>query len=244
MKNLCIIPARSGSKRIPRKNIKPFLGKPIMAYSIEAALESGLFDEVMVSTDDEEFAEVARQYGASVPFLRSAETASDYATTRDVLIEVLNRYEERGVQFERMACIYSTSPFVTANRLREAFAKLDDYDCVYPVVKFSYPIQRCLVIKDGYMYRKWPEFENSRSQDLEPAYHDAGQYYFYRVDPFRKGEISRINGIVLSELEVQDIDTDIDWRIAEIKYEIMKNNEFAWGGVQSLSFQCINSIVP
>lgn len=231
MKNLCIIPARSGSKRIPRKNIKPFLGKPIMAYSIEAALESGLFDEVMVSTDDEEFAEVARKYGAKVPFYRGAETASDYATTRDVLIEVLNRYEERGVQFERMACIYSTAPFVTAHRLREAFAKLEDFDCVYPVVRYSYPIQRCLVIKDGILYRKWSEYENSRSQDLELTYHDAGQYYFYRVEPFCKGENLRINGIILNELEVQDIDTEIDWKIAEIKYKILLNNKFDGGTV-------------
>jgi len=232
MKNLCIIPARSGSKRIPRKNIKPFLGKPIMAYSIEAALASEIFDEVMVSTDDEEFAEIARQYGASVPFLRSAETASDYATTRDVLLEVLSCYEERGVKFEKMACIYSTSPFVTVDRLREAYAKLDDFDCVYPVVKYGYPIQRCLVIKDGLMYRKWPEFENNRSQDLESVYHDAGQYYFYRVDSFQKGENLRVNGIELSELEVQDIDTEIDWKLAEVKYEIMRNNIL--GGEQIL----------
>lgn len=238
MKNLCIIPARGGSKRIPRKNIKPFMGKPIMAYSIAAALESGLFDEVMVSTDDEEFAEVARQYGASVPFLRSEATASDYATTKDVLREVLNRYEERGEQFDRMACIYSTAPFITAKRLKEAYAKLDGCDCAYPVVQFSYPIQRCLVITDGLMTRKWPQYETSRSQDLEPTYHDAGQYYFYRVGPFLKGEKLIINGIVLSELEVQDLDTETDWKLAEMKYRLIAEN-LTGGGKFKLRVQGI-----
>ena len=126
MKNLCIIPARGGSKRIPRKNIKPFQGKPIMAYSIEAALQSSLFDEVMVSTDDEEFAEVAKQFGASVPFLRSAATANDYATTVDVLIEVVDTYRKQGKEFDNVCCLYSTAPFVTQERLKEAFDKLSE----------------------------------------------------------------------------------------------------------------------
>ena len=223
MKNLCIIPARGGSKRIPRKNIKPFFGKPIIAYSIEAALESGLFDEVMVSTDDEEIAEVARQYGAVVPFMRSEATANDYATTRDVLNEVLARYEEQGKQFDIMACVYSTAPFITAKRLREAYAKLYNCDLVYPVVQYSYPIQRSLVIRDGVMTRMWPEYDKSRSQDLEPTYHDAGQYYFYKVRSFRGGEILKTSGIILNELEVQDLDTETDWTLAEIKYRMIVN---------------------
>ncbi|MBO6252509.1 MAG: pseudaminic acid cytidylyltransferase [Bacteroidaceae bacterium] len=224
MKNLCIIPARGGSKRIPRKNIKPFMGKPIMAYSIEAALESGLFDEVMVSTDDVEFAKVAKKYGANVPFLRSAQTSNDFATTNDVLNEVLDRYETAGYQFDTLACVYSTAPFISAQRLREAYQKLENCDLAYPVVQYSYPIQRSLVIRDGVMTRMWPEYSNSRSQDLEATYHDAGQYYFYRVKPFRNGAMLRTCGIVLSELEVQDLDTETDWKLAEMKYRLISKN--------------------
>jgi pseudaminic acid cytidylyltransferase len=125
MKNIAIIPARGGSKRIPRKNIKPFMGKPIIAYSIEAALQSGLFDEVMVSTDDEEIAEIACKYGAQVPFMRSAEMSNDYAGTDDVILEVLRKYKEQGRKFETVCCIYSTAPFVTPERLREAYGKMN-----------------------------------------------------------------------------------------------------------------------
>ncbi|MBR3304105.1 MAG: pseudaminic acid cytidylyltransferase [Bacteroidales bacterium] len=221
---IAIIPARGGSKRIPRKNIRPFLGKPIIAYSIEAALNCKLFDEVMVSTDDEEIASVARQYGASIPFMRSQKASDDYATTADVLNEVLDRYNELGKQFEFLSCIYSTAPFVTPQRLKECFDKLinNNLNGCYPVVQFSYPIQRSLVINNDVMVRKWPEFENSRSQDLEPTYHDAGQFYFYRTETFRKGVMTNYSGIVLSELEVQDLDTETDWKLAEIKYQLLR----------------------
>ena len=143
MKNLCIIPARGGSKRIPRKNIKPFMGKPIMAYSIEAALKSGLFDEVMVSTDDEEFAEVARQYGASVPFLRSENTSNDYAGLSDVIDEVVVTYKERGVLFDNYCCLLSTAPFVNSNLLKQSFELFVEkkFDTLRPLVRFDYPIQ-------------------------------------------------------------------------------------------------------
>ena len=156
MKNLCIIPARGGSKRIPRKNVKPFLGKPMLAYSIEAAKASGLFDEIMVSTDDAEIAEVAKQYGANVPFMRSAETASDYATTADVLKEVLTNYQELGKEFDNFCCFYATAPMVQSKSIVEAFERLQqsDFTCVYPVVQFSYPIWRCLdLAEDGTMAR-------------------------------------------------------------------------------------------
>ena len=152
MRNICIIPARGGSKRIPRKNVKEFLGKPIIAYSIEAALKSGLFDEVMVSTDDQEIAAIAKQYGASVPFMRSAETANDFATTTDVLDEVLTEYQKKGKSFDAMCCIYATAPLITAQDVRDAYERLTqtDFSCVYPVVQFSYPIWRCLdVAEDG-----------------------------------------------------------------------------------------------
>lgn len=220
MKSLCIIPARGGSKRIPRKNIKPFMGKPIIAFSIESALESGLFDVVMVSTDDEEIASIAREYGASIPFMRSPETADDHATTDDVLKEVLAKYAERGQFFDRFACVYSTAPFISAKCLLEANEKLDSCDCIYPVVQFSYPIQRCLVFQDGNMNFKWPAYANTRSQDLEPTYHDAGQFYFYKVEPFLNNKVLKTNGILLSELEVQDLDTETDWKLAEMKFKL------------------------
>ena len=227
MKNLCIIPARGGSKRIPRKNIKPFMRKPIMAYSIEAALESGLFDEVMVSTDDEEFAEVARQYGAQVPFMRSAATASDFASTEDVLIEVLDEYKKLGKEYDNICCLYSTAPFVSAERLREAYYKMIDenVDAVFTVVAYSYPIQRCLHIVDGKIGMKWPEFQSARSQDLETIYHDAGQFYFGRVSQLRiEKDLWMKNSVplILPETEVQDLDTMTDWQLAEMKYNLLK----------------------
>lgn len=225
MKNLCIIPARGGSKRIPRKNIKLFMDKPIIAYSIEAALKSGLFEEVMVSTDDEEIAEVARQYGAKVPFMRSAETANDFATTNDVLLEVLAMYKERGQVFDHMCCLYSTAPFVTPMRLREAFAMMKDgITSTFTCVAYSYPVQRSLHIIDGHISMVHPEFLQARSQDLEPIYHDAGQFYFTQVTTFLMEKSlwgKNTAGLILSELEVQDLDTPTDWTLAEMKYELL-----------------------
>lgn len=227
MKNLCIIPARGGSKRIPRKNIKPFMGKPIMAYSIEAALESGIFDEVMVSTDDADFAEVAKQFGASVPFMRSAATANDYASTEDVLIEVLDEYKKLGKKFDNLCCLYSTAPFVTAGRLKEAYNMMisKNVDAIFTVVAYSYPIQRCLHIVDGKIGMKWPEYQSARSQDLETIYHDAGQFYFARVAQLRiEKDLWMKNSVplILPETEVQDLDTMTDWQLAEMKFNLLK----------------------
>ena len=227
MKNLCIIPARGGSKRIPRKNIKPFMGKPIMAYSIDAALKSGLFDEVMVSTDDKEFADVARKFGASVPFLRSDATANDYATTVDVLLEVVNTYRQQGKEFDTVCCLYSTAPFVTAERLKEAYAKLsDNVDGCFTIVEYSYPIQRSLRINEsGLVEIKYPEYLKSRTQDLEKVYHDAGQFYFMKTATMEQEKTvwcKRTEPLVLSELEVQDLDTLTDWQLAEMKYQLLK----------------------
>ena len=226
MKNLCIIPARGGSKRIPRKNIKTFLGKPIIAYSIEAALDSGIFDEVMVSTDDEEFAGIARKYGASVPFLRSEATANDYATTVDVLLEVIEQYKLRGKIFESICCLYSTAPFVTSDRLKEAYSKLSDkIDACFTMVEYSYPIQRSLRInEEGQVEIKYPEYLKSRTQDLEKVYHDAGQFYFVKTDTLLNEKTvwcKRTAPLVLSELEVQDLDTLTDWKLAQMKYELV-----------------------
>lgn len=223
MKNLCIIPARGGSKRIPRKNVKPFLGKPMLAYSIEAALKSGLFEEVMVSTDDEEIAEVARKYGAKVPFMRSSETASDFATTADVLKEVIANYQKQGRRFDNFCCFYATAPLVQSNDLVAAYERLQqsDFSCVYPVVQFSYPIWRCLdLFEDGTITRHWPEYENSRSQDLPREYHDTGTFYWYKTNEWLSGNV-KVGGIEVNETTIQDIDTETDWKLAEMKYKLL-----------------------
>lgn len=227
MKSVAIITARGGSKRIPRKNIKEFCGKPILAYSIEAALTSGIFDTVMVSTDDEEIAEIAKQYGAEVPFYRSEKTANDYATTNDVLLEVLEEYEKRGEHFDLACCIYPTAPFVTAQKLKAAVEQLNasDADTLIPVVAFSYPPQRAMIVKDGRLVFEYPRYLDSRSQDLEPHYHDVGQFYVFRTESFQKNRklmIGNILPMVISEMEVQDIDNQTDWEIAEMKYRLMK----------------------
>lgn len=230
MSRLAIITARGGSKRIPSKNIKPFLGKPILAYSIEAAISSGLFDEVMVSTDSEEIADIAKKYGASVPFYRSAKTSDDYATTADVLHEVLDEYEKRGQLFDTGCCIYPTAPFVTAQKLTTAVEMLEssDSDTVFPVVPFSFPPQRGMVIRDGKLVFDKPEYMNSRSQDLTPLYHDVGQFYVFRTQAFRQHNNlmeGNIIPFVMPEMEVQDIDNMSDWKIAEIKYQAMMDKE-------------------
>lgn len=226
-KCLAVITARGGSKRVPRKNIKEFCGKPMMAYSIQAALESGVFDEVMVSTDDEEIAGIARELGAQVPFFRSDKTSGDMAMTHEVMIEVLRRYEEQGRKFDIVCCIYPTAPFLTADRLRESMEKLQQTqaDGVVPVVRYSFPPQRCFVIEDGRIQYKWPENRLKRSQDLEPYYHDCGQFYFMRVQPFLAEEnmiMKNTVPIIMDEMEVQDIDTLDDWKMAELKYRLLR----------------------
>ena len=226
MSSIAIITARGGSKRIPGKNIKEFCGQPIIMYSIKAALESGAFDEVMVSTDDENIAEVAKQAGAKVPFLRSDATSGDFATTDEVIAEVLEKYIEKGESYDRFCCIYPTAPFITADRLKEAMDLLEEHESVTPVCLFSYPPQRGFVIEEGRLVRKYPEFENTRSQDLEKLYHDSGQFYACRTDAFFRGRTTDVEDMVpliLSDDEVQDIDTFDDWKIAEEKYKRLRD---------------------
>lgn len=223
---IAIITARGGSKRIPRKNVKEFCGKPILKYSIEAALSSGIFDEVMVSTDDEEIAQIARTAGASIPFMRSEKTSNDYATTAEVLMEVLGRYKELGKEFTYTCCIYPTAPFVTAEKLQKAFAVMKEGHAAQlkPVVAYSFPPQRCEVVRDGKLEMLHPEHRNSRSQDLEAYYHDCGQFYFYNTKELIKGKgaiVENVIPMIFSELEVQDIDNESDWKLAEIKYKMM-----------------------
>lgn len=228
---IAIITARGGSKRIPRKNIKEFCGKPIIEYPIEAALNSNIFDEVMVSTDDSEIAQIAVNAGAKVPFYRSAETSSDFATTRDVLMEVLSEYEKLGKKYDYMVCIYPTNPFITEEILKEAIAILEKEQCeeVVPVVKFSFPPQRAYILDTSKNLKyKWEEYKNTRSQDLEPFYHDAGQFYCYNVQQYLmdNGNIEgKVCPIILSEYEVQDIDNRDDWKMAEMKYRFLTEKE-------------------
>ncbi len=226
--NLCIIPARGGSKRIPRKNIKHFKGEPIISYSIIAAIESELFDEVMVSTDDFEIKEIAESYGASVPFLRSKESSNDFATTIDVLKEVLSVYRNLGKEFDQICCIYPTAPFITAARLIEGFNMLTQgADSVLPIVSFDYPIWRSFKIneKDSLEYN-WSEFVNSRSQDLPESYHDAGQWYWVKsaiLNESCKLIFNTSKGLKLLPYEAHDIDTLYDWKLAELKYEYLQS---------------------
>ncbi len=223
---IAIITARGGSKRIPKKNIRSFCGKPILLYSIEAALGAGIFEEVMVSTDSEEIAEIARQAGARVPFFRSERTSGDFATTADVILEVLEHYKNKGKEFDSICCIYPTAPFVTAEKLRNAMKLLEEKKAkkVMPVVAFSSPPQRAYVVDGAYIRMKEPENANKRSQDLETLYHDPGQFYGYHTDSFLelKGQIwEDVVPLIVPESEVQDIDNEEDWKIAELKYQAM-----------------------
>jgi N-acylneuraminate cytidylyltransferase len=221
---IAIIPARGGSKRVPRKNVKNFMGKPIIAYSIEAAINSGLFDEIVVSTDDQEIADVALKYGAKVPFLRSSKNSSDTATTADVLLEVVNYYQNSANStLESICCIYATAPLIKYDLLKEGYNLLinNGYDSVFPISAFSYPVWRGLYIDNGIVHMEWPEFYNSRSQDLKTLYKDAGQWYWINLESFLRQEklfMLKSHGIVLSDLEVQDIDSQTDFKLAELKY--------------------------
>jgi len=225
-RNLCIIPARGGSKRVPGKNIRCFHGSPIISYPITAALESGLFEEVMVSTDSEEVAAVARNHGAAVPFMRSAANSTDTAATADVWREVISEYENRGQIFDKVLSIYPTAAFVTAGHLKAAVKLLDlrpDLDGILPLLEFDPPIQRGLRLREGIVESLSPEHNTSRTQDLEPCFYDAGQYYLFRVHAlkqFRSLREAKRGAVVLSPFDAQDIDTEDGWRLAELKYRM------------------------
>ncbi len=227
MTSVAIIPARGGSKRIPRKNIRPFLGKPIIAYSIETAMRSRLFGEVMVSTDDEEIAAIARQYGAAIPFLRSPHAASDHAGTVEVLLEVLTEYQTRGLVFEHGCCIYPTAPFVTTNLLHRCWRLMLErgLDSVFPVLRYSYPIQRSLKIEQDRVTMLWPEYYGARSQDFEPVFHDAGQLYCFNVESLREKQrlwTDNTGAVVIPEMRAHDIDSPEDWSVAEFKFRFLQ----------------------
>jgi N-acylneuraminate cytidylyltransferase len=225
MGNICIIPARGGSKRIPRKNIKEFLGKPIIAYSIKTAIDSKLFDEVMVSTDDIEIVEIAKKYGAKVPFMRSAKNSDDFATTFDVIEEVINHYKDHAMEFNNICCLYSCAPFVTTVTLLRAYNQLIDkkFDTVFPVVPYSSPIQRALRFNQGKTHMIFEDNLNVRSQDLEESFYDAGQFYWCNSNKLMLSKTlltDNTGAIVISELVSQDIDNETDWKLAELKFEL------------------------
>jgi len=224
-KNLCIIPARSGSKRIQKKNIKLFFGKPIITYSIEAAIKSNLFDEIIVSTDDNEIAEIAIQSGAKVPFFRSSENSDDNATTADVIVEVINQLK---VYYENICCLYPTAPLVLKSSLIDAYNLFmsKNYDSVFPISKFSHPINRALTINNQDKVEMiWPKNQSKRSQDLPTAYYDSGQFYWidsHKILKTNKLYTENSGYILLKTNQVQDIDNEEDWQIAELKYKLLK----------------------
>lgn len=222
--NIAIITARGGSKRIPRKNIKNFHGKPLISYSIKAALESKQFTKVIVSTDDKEIARIARDHGAEI-LERSDKNSDDYATTMDVLVETMQTLTSQGIAFENICCLYPTAPFVTGDDLKTSFKLFseENFDSLLPVVKYSFPIQRALTVIDKKIH--WVNKENAqtRSQDLVDHFHDTGQYYWLKKSVIAKGAsiIGDNTGYIeISELEAQDIDTPSDWEIAELKYKL------------------------
>lgn len=230
IKRLAVITARGGSKRIPKKNIREFCGRPIIGYSIQAAKDAAVFDTVMVSTDSEEIADIAKKEGAEVPFLRSEATSGDFATTSDVILEVLLEYEKKGILFDEVCCIYPTAPFVTGEKLKEAVAILEDkkYDSVMPVTPFSFPPLRGMVMDGDKISYKWEKYEDYRSQDLETIYHDCGQFYVLDVETFKQTKklVTKNTGAIeISEMEMQDIDNEIDWKLAELKYELLRGRE-------------------
>jgi len=229
---LAIIPARGGSKRIPHKNIRQFAGKPIIAYSIQAALECELFDKVIVSTDDEQIANIARQYGAETPFLRPTNLADDYTGTNAVVKHAISWFIERGEKVQYACCIYATAPFLQTRYLQEGFEKLNSSKkaFVFSVTTFPFPIQRAIKIQtDGSVEAFFPENTEKRSQDLDEAYHDAGQFYWGRAKSFLQNiEMFSESSlpVILPRHLVQDIDTLEDWTRAELMYQAyLKENE-------------------
>ncbi|MDA8162358.1 MAG: pseudaminic acid cytidylyltransferase [Desulfobacteraceae bacterium] len=226
--NIAIIPARGGSKRIPRKNIKDFCGRPVIAYSIDAALSCGLFERVIVSTDDADIASVARRYGAETPFLRPAELSGDFTATADVVIHAIEWLKTGGFSPENVCCIYATAPFITSELLRNSFDKLKTScaTAVFPVTTFPACIFRALKIgDDGRLAMIWPEHELARSNDLPVAYHDAGQFYWLDCGRFmeEKRIYSRDSApVILPRYLVQDLDTTEDWATAERMFETLR----------------------
>jgi pseudaminic acid cytidylyltransferase len=229
--NVAIIPARGGSKRLPRKNIRNFFGKPIIAYSIDAALKSGVFDRVVVSTDDAEIALVANRYGAETPFLRPKELSDDFTGTNAVTKHAISWLQSQGIPVTVVCCIYATAPLLQVNYLLEGYHKLinSKKSFVFSVTSFPFPIQRAVRInKQNEIEAFWPENYHVRSQDFEKSYHDCGQFYWGFSDSFLNDEPLFSNKslpVILPRSYVQDIDDEEDWRQAELMFEVLKLNK-------------------
>ena len=229
-RNICVIPARGGSKRLPGKNIKEFFGKPVMAYAIKCAQESQLFDQIVVSTDSREIALVAKAYGAEVPFMRSARTSDDHATTMDVLAEVAEMLGKRGDKFDNLLCLYPVTPLVQPESLICGFRMLQGHvdGVVFPVLEYKHPIWRALQIESGKGRHIWGDKVNDRTQDSGPTYHDAGQWYWMRRKSIRQGlSFSALSLVPIPTLEAlaQDVDTLQDWEMLKLKYQRMLNDK-------------------
>ncbi|MDP1815389.1 MAG: pseudaminic acid cytidylyltransferase [Leadbetterella sp.] len=224
---ICIIPARAGSKRIEKKNIIPFFDKPIISYAIKVALDSNLFDEVMVSTEDQEIAEISKSFGAKVPFLRSIENASDFASTTDVLLEVIEMYEALGLKFDSICCLYPTSVLINSELINLGFEKFisNKADSLFTVQEYKHPIQRALRLKNQKLNWVNKEFEFSRTQDLETSYFDCGQFYMLKTSEFLIQKSLLMNntiGFLLAQNEAQDIDNYEDLDILKLKFRSYK----------------------
>lgn len=221
---LAVIPARGGSKRIPRKNVKPFAGKPMIVWSIDAALDSGCFDRIIVSTDDEEIAAIASKAGADVPFMRPANLSDDYTGTIPVVAHAISWMQEHAHPADSVCCIYATAPFVRAEDIRRGQSILEEggADYAFSVTSFPFPIQRAIRLKaEERVEMFWPEHFASRSQDLEEAFHDAGQFYWGRSEAWLSGRpffSPQAAAVVLPRHRVQDIDTPEDWQRAELMF--------------------------
>jgi len=229
--NICVIPARGGSKRILRKNIKDFLGKPIIAYSIEVALKSNCFDKVIVSTDDDEIAVIAKKYGAKVPFIRPNELSNDYAGTIPVIKHAIEWLENNNNTIDNVCCLYATAPFIQSRTISQAFQQFQESKANYcfSVTSFAFPIQRAIKLtEENRVNMFFPENFEIRSQDLEEAYHDAGQFYWGKAQAFKDGlsifsEVS--SPYILPRYLVQDIDSTEDWIRAEAMYKVLKETD-------------------
>jgi N-acylneuraminate cytidylyltransferase len=227
---IAIIPARGGSKRIPKKNIKEFFGKPMLSYAINACEDSGIFSEIMVSTDTEEIAAVARQYGAHIPFFRSARTSDDHAITFDVLEEVVANYKKNGTEYKYVCCVYPCVPFLAAQTLKDAYNQFvaSGADMLLPVCKFPVPIEWAMKIEKNILMAHDKKAQLIRSQDLVPNYFDVGMFYFYETKKMlmQKGLLpDNTQPYIMNENEIQDIDTIDDWKLAEIKYKLLKEQK-------------------
>jgi N-acylneuraminate cytidylyltransferase len=228
---IAVIPARGGSKRIPRKNIKDFCGKPMIIWSIEAAKSSGLFDQIIVSTDDQEIAELAKDYGASVPFVRPLELSDDYTGTGDVVKHTVEWVIKNLGKPEYVCTIYATAPFIKPTDIVKGLKLLQENNCqiAFTVTSFPFPIQRAIKItSNGLVQMFQPEYYMTRSQDLESSYHDAGQFYWSVTDAvlnntpaFSEASIP----IILPRHQVQDIDTEEDWQRAEFMFKAVNTTE-------------------